>query len=524
MTRLDQVLESLRRITDTQYRVWRADGAELAPVGDREPSWRLPVPGRAGRQSTPDGESWFAPLPVPQDHWLEIIGLPAESRPGRVRAILSLVEFVLGPERETARLSQELASRYEEIDLLYTISEILGRTVNLEEAARTIVHEVSSIVGAKRASIMVYDEALEALRTVAALGFEEGRDTVVPIGDATSIAARVFREHRSLVGGAAPDHVDGIRGGVRGYLGESFMSIPISYAGSGAPARCVGVINLTDHARGDRFTPGDQKLVAAIANQIGAAIENVRLVDLDRAQERLRQELALAHDLQLKLLPDPSVLQDDAEVAVRCLSAESVGGDFYTFARLGQGCVGVMLGDVSSHGLSAALMMAQVLAAAGIHAAASVTPDETLTALRESLASKLSSTEMYLTVFYGILDPINRHLTYANAGHAHAFRIGTDGSQRLDTTAPPLGLGAPGPFASRQVPWKAGEDLLCLWTDGLVDGRNGAGECFGEPRLIAAIVERRSAHPEQIIASIMALAAEFDGEPADDRTLLVLRL
>ena len=71
----------------------------------------------------------------------------------------------------------------------------------------------------------------------------------------------------------------------------------------GSPLRCVGVINLTDRIGGDRFTLGDRKLVTAVANQIGAAVENARLVERDRTQQRLRRELELAHDLQLKLLP-----------------------------------------------------------------------------------------------------------------------------------------------------------------------------------------------------------------------------
>ena len=82
-----------------------------------------------------------------------------------------------------------------------------------------------------------------------------------------------------------------------------------------------------------------------------------------------------------------------------------------------------MLGDVASHGFSAALVMALVMSAAGIHATASVTPDETLTALLESLSTELTTTEMYFSVFYGVLDPLAGRLSYANAGHPYAFRV-----------------------------------------------------------------------------------------------------
>ena len=289
--------------------------------------------------------------------------------------------------------------------------------------------------------------------------------------------------------------------------------------------RCVGVINLTDRIGGDRFTGGDRKLVAAVANQIGAAIENARLVVRERAQQRVERELELAHDLQLKLLPRPSVLQGDALVAARCLPADSVGGDFYTFSRLGRGRVGVMLGDVASHGFSAALVMALVLSAAGIHAAASVTPDETLIALLESLRNELATTEMYFTVFYGVLDPSTRRLSYASAGHPYAYRVPATGDpERLEATSPPLGLAGPEDIQRRQVEWDP-SDLLCLWTDGLVDLPDAAGERFGETRLLAEIVARRAEPPEAIVEAVLAEAARFSAAPADDdRTLLILRL
>jgi sigma-B regulation protein RsbU (phosphoserine phosphatase) len=285
------------------------------------------------------------------------------------------------------------------------------------------------------------------------------------------------------------------------------------------------VINLTDRIGGDRFSVGDRKLVAAVANQIGAAIENARLVVRDLKQQRLRRELELAHDLQLKLLPRPSVLGGDAEVAARCLPAEAVGGDFYTFTRLGRGRVGVMLGDVASHGFSAALIMALVMSAAGIHAAASVTPDETLTALYESLGTELTSTEMYFSVFYGVLDPYAGRLAYANAGHPYAFRIPREGdAERLVATSPPLGLSPDTAIRQRTIDWSIDTDLLCLWTDGLVDARNADGVPFGEARILEEICARRLDSPEAIVSAVLAEVDRWSRTPVDDRTLLVLRI
>ena len=184
-----------------------------------------------------------------------------------------------------------------------------------------------------------------------------------------------------------------------------------------------------------------------------------------------------------------------------------------------------MLGDVASHGFSAALVMALVMSAAGIHAAASVTPDETLTALLESLGPELASTEMYLSVFYGVLDPLTGRLSYANAGHPYAFRVPRFGDpERLDATAPPLGLATAGSVQRRQVPWSIDHDLLVLWTDGLVDARNESGEAFGQQRLLDVVCACRTEPAETIVRAVLEAANAFGGEPVDDRTLLVMRI
>lgn len=509
-----------------RVRLWRYDGRSLRVAAGPDPGWAPPIPRAPGLVPTPTGAVWLEPVDGVEGFWIETdAGGEAGSREA-ARRVSPVLAALLDAERQRAFMAEELAGRYEEIDLLYAISEILGRTVQLEEATQTIVREVSTVVGARRASIMVFDEAAGALRTVAARGFGVESLAPVPVDDDCSVAARVYRERRILTHDPTrPDDAPGNCGKDRGYRGKAYLSVPICYGTPGAPLRCVGVINLTDRIGGDRFSLGDRKLVAAVANQIGAAVENARLVERDLRQQRVRRELELAHDLQLKLLPSPAVLQGDAEIAARCYPADSVGGDFYTFTRLGRGRVGVMLGDVSSHGFSAALVMALVMSAAGIHAAASVTPDETLSALLDSLSNELAETEMYFSIFYGVLDPLTGQLAYANAGHPYAFRVPRFGEpERLDSTAPPLGLATAGSIHRRQVPWSVGHDLLVLWTDGMADARNEAGEPFGEERLLAEVCAHRGEPTEAIVRGVLAAAEAFGARPTDDRTILVLRI
>ncbi len=509
-----------------QYRLWSVTGDCLQPRGAPEirSSLASERPPLQGPSIIPEGTAWLTPVAGAEAIWLEVIGPNVRTVEGASAAALPIVEQLLSAERSIAAVCEELASRYEEIDLLYAISDILGHTVHLEEAAQTIIGIVADLVRARRASIMVVDEGTEVLRTVASRGFDHHGLEPVPVNDPESVAALAWRQNRTVgfdatvPGGHARIHLD------RTYIGEAYLSVPICYAAPGAPARCIGVINLTDRMGADFFSAGEQKLISAVANQVGAALENSRLVERDVRQQRIHRELELARDLQLKLLPSPSVLQGDALVAAHMSPAESVGGDFYTFNRLGNGRVGVMLGDVSSHGFSAALIMALVLAAAGIHAGLVHSPDEALIALHDSLGDELATTEMHVSVFYGILDPERRRLSYSNAGHQHAFRIPQDGKpERLDSTSPPLGLAPVSAIARRVVPWTPNGDLLCLWTDGLVDSRDGAG-AFSEETLLQEIVARRNDPPAAIVEAIFREAALVSTRPVDDRTLLILRI
>jgi sigma-B regulation protein RsbU (phosphoserine phosphatase) len=182
-----------------------------------------------------------------------------------------------------------------------------------------------------------------------------------------------------------------------------------------------------------------------------------------------------------------------------------------------------MLGDVSSHGFSAALVMAMVLSAAGIHAGEAASPQDALRLLMDSVGGELEETEMYLTIFYGVADPRRALLRYANAGHPHAFRLDTDGaSTRLAATSAPLGLAPDGEIAGAEVPWIAGEDTLILCSDGVTDALNDAGERFGEERVIETVQAHRREGGAVTVEAVLAALESYQKGPRDDRTMLVL--
>jgi sigma-B regulation protein RsbU (phosphoserine phosphatase) len=425
-------------------------------------------------------------------------------------------------------VAAELSGRYEEIDLIYTISEILGHTIRLDEAASRILREVSNVVRARRATLLVHDPRANVLRLVAARGVELRDIDPIEVDDPESVAARVVRDMRIVSYDPNDQRVPKPPNPVeRSYRGQAFLSVPVVYASPGRPSTPIGVINLTDRQGEDAFTAGDRKLVAAIANQIGAAVENARLVQRDLNQQRVQREMELAHDLQLKLLPSPGIVAGRADVAARCVPAESVGGDFYNLLPLHGERIGVMIGDVSSHGFSAALIMALAMAASGIHAETADSPVDVLRKLEESLADELARTEMFLSLCYAVVDPVQGRLTYANAGHAHAFLVGAGAElARLEATRPPLGLGGGG--AERVIPFRRHQTVLTLYTDGLADARDqrGGGEVFGDDRVLGHVRNQRDRPARHILEAVFTHIAAFTGgAPAhDDRTLVLLKV
>ena len=422
--------------------------------------------------------------------------------------------------REAKLAAQQLSESWEEINLLYSIGEILGRTVNLDDAARTILQEISETVGAKKAAIYVHEATSGLLRPVAVLGADVAKMQPIAIDDDSSVAAKVFRTHRpQLV--AEGELESPLEAPVRK---GAMLSVPIMWASpsGGVP---IGVVTLSGRKTSERFTAGDQKLVAAIASQIGTAIQIDRLVKASVATERLAHEMQLAHELQMRLLPSPMVVAPDAICAARVEPALSVGGDFYHLFKLGQGRTGVLIGDVSSHGYQAALIMALTMSAMAIHAQNSDDPAQTVTALLASLADELKQTEMFLSLCYVVIDPERGELRYANTGHPHAFVVRADGTaERLTATDPPLGLGNTSPQLSRRE-WHKGVDMLVLFTDGVSDARDDRGRVLGEQKVLDVVKARRAEPPQRVVDGVFALVEGHMGRvtPEDDQALVVLR-
>jgi sigma-B regulation protein RsbU (phosphoserine phosphatase) len=531
MNDLAQMLAAFHNATRCDGGVWiqtrptepapvRVAGTDDTPV----PSSFPPSADGATSVSSNRGTILIAGVPGPRRAWLALGPCPEPnaSLANYMAFLLPVVTQYLQSALEVEHAANELAERYEEINLLYTISEILGRTVSLDEATKTILIEVSETVGARRASVLVYDQESNTLRAVAARGVDLASVPPIALDDPCSVSARVFRTQHPIL--AEADQM--LCAQESSYRRGEMLSVPITWTAP-APrgAEPLGVVNLSDRRSGQPFTAGDQKLIAAIATQIGTAIQNTRLVRASVEQQRLAHEMQLAHDLQMKLLPNNAIVAPEAEVAARVVPAESVGGDFYNLFRLGGSKTGVMIGDVSGHGYQAALIMALTMSASAIHSQTRSEPGDMLHALTVTLREELAMTEMFISAFYGIVDPVARELRYSNTGHPHAFLLaeGKD-FERLAASDPPIGMNDESPATERRA-WSPGRDLLVLFTDGVSDARNTSDARLGEDRVLDTIRAHRDAPPSEILGRVVEeLDAHTEGAPRrDDFTLVLLR-
>jgi sigma-B regulation protein RsbU (phosphoserine phosphatase) len=524
MSDLSRVLDAFRAATHCEAAVWLPSGTgpPRAEARTKGAPVLLSLPESSDSTNrTVDGQMLrVATVPGPRPAWLAVgpCHTPDTSLESLLGFLLPVVTQYIQSGLEVEHAANELAERYEEINLLYSISEILGRAVTLDETARTILGEISGTVGARRGAILVYDRASDMLNPVAVLGADISAVKPIPLIDTQSISARVFhQQHATLADdGNSPLEAPYRRG--------TMLSVPIMWTGPRG-SEPLGIVNLSDRRSGQPFTAGDQKLVAAIATQIGTAIQNARLVRASVEQQRLQREMQLAHELQMKLLPSGDIVAPDARVAARVVPAESVGGDFYNLFRLAHGCTGVMIGDVSGHGYQAALIMALTMSASTIQAQRTNDPGEALHALFSSVREELATTEMFISAFYAIVDKNAGEIWYANTGHPHAFVFGADGSfERLAAADPPLGMGERRPVTVRRS-WDPKGDLLVLFTDGISDARNRAGERLGETKILAAVKDDRAKAPVVILERLFEmLERHMERAPQrDDLTLVLLK-
>jgi sigma-B regulation protein RsbU (phosphoserine phosphatase) len=250
--------------------------------------------------------------------------------------------------------------------------------------------------------------------------------------------------------------------------------------------------------------------------------------------ERTAQELRVAREIQVSFLPEQCPALRGWEIATDWRAAREVGGDFYDFIPLGRDRMGLVIADVSDKGVPAALFMSLSSTLVRVSAGNMGSPARTLQHVNE-LILKETRSDMFLTLFYGVLNWRTGSLTYANAGHPAPILwrcpdIGTVGQHGASQMTPLTGKGTilgifdDISFEERQVTVKPG-DILILYTDGVTEPINDQEEEFGEKRLLQAIARNCDRACDEIVNRIREAVADFAGSQSqfDDYTLVGLK-
>ena len=297
----------------------------------------------------------------------------------------------------------------------------------------------------------------------------------------------------------------------------------------------LGVLLLGERPHRAGFSTPEKQVLRAGADQFALMIENARLTDRVVEQETLRRDIALASDVQRRLLPDAPPSVDGADFAAMSVPARRIGGDYYDFVELRDRALGIALADVSGKGVAAALIMSVVQASLRIISSEGDVPLPRLVARMNQFVYRSTPGSKYATFFYAQLDQQGRQLRYVNAGHNAPYLLRAGRPSTADSGPPEIeqlsvGGTVVGMFPEMDYEEATVElcpgDVLLVFTDGVPEAHNPENEEFGEERLQQLL--RQTAHlpADEISARISAEMKDWirDAEQYDDLTFIVMKV
>jgi len=243
------------------------------------------------------------------------------------------------------------------------------------------------------------------------------------------------------------------------------------------------------------------------------------------AEQRATQEMEIARQVQARLFPQSKPPAGNLDYAGICIQARQVGGDYYDFLALGPERLGLVIGDIAGKGIAGALLMASLQANLRSQCVNDLSePIGRLPSVNQLFYDNTSESS-YATLFFGEYDAQAQRLHYANCGHLPALLLRRTGELvRLHSTSTVLGLFRQWACPVRDVSFEQG-DLLVLYTDGLTEAVNEAGEEFGEDRLIEAMRRHKGLHSGDLIDALVEDVRQFaPHEQQDDITLVVAKV
>jgi sigma-B regulation protein RsbU (phosphoserine phosphatase) len=291
---------------------------------------------------------------------------------------------------------------------------------------------------------------------------------------------------------------------------DAKLVVPIR---TGASAQ--GFVALAGKLSDREFDLDDIDFLSSAADQIAMTAERIRL-------QREEVEFEQARDMQRTLLPRELPRVPGIDVVGTWEPARTVGGDYYDCLDLGDGSLAVCIGDVAGKGMPAALLMASLQAAVRASAEAKVSPAALCERVRRVVVSSLTGGR-FVTFFFCIVDPASRTIRFCNAGHNPPVLVRAGGSvQELANGGPVFSRLFREPYDEGSVPLEPG-DRVVLFTDGVTEARNAAGEDLGDEGLVQLIVNNRHRSASELQHAVVdAVSAYSRGRFEDDVTMVVV--
>jgi phosphoserine phosphatase RsbU/P len=432
------------------------------------------------------------------------------------KRLLTLIASRMAAGIENAQLYTRTTKQARILLLLNEIARELTSILNLDELLGRIADLLRRLIDFQMFSILLLDPSGEKLQHRFSLRFNENVHVKqeIPLG-------------RGLVGHAAeikqailvPDVSKDPRYIESNPETRSELVVPLIYKD-----KVIGVLDL-EHTKRGFFTDDHRRTMMTLAAQVAIAIENARLYEeIARQERRLERDLALARELQMRLLPQTLPKVAHLELAAKFTPARAIGGDLYDFIPYSLSRLGIAIGDVSGKGAPAAIYAALVSGILRSHAPIEPGPAEMLSAVNLSLAERRIEAQ-FVSIIYAVWDDEHRTLLVANSGLPRPVYVHDGKNNAIDATGLPLGLFDDADYDEFRFKMKPG-DMFVFFSDGILDARNRRGELFGRGRVEKIIAECTDRSADCVVESLFKAAAEHSAgvETFDDQTVVAIKV
>jgi sigma-B regulation protein RsbU (phosphoserine phosphatase) len=299
------------------------------------------------------------------------------------------------------------------------------------------------------------------------------------------------------------------------------LMIPLVYQN-----QVIGSMNLGEKKSGKPFNREDIELLRTLAHQGAVAIENARLFQENLEKQRMEEELNIARDLQMSMLPATCPEIQGFKIAASSTPAREVGGDFYDFIEIGDGRAGVVVADVTGKSVSGALVMSASRSVFRMLSEVEMSVSESMMRANRRLKQDVK-TGMFVALLFAVLNSEDKTLTLCSAGQTQPIHLSakTGEAMLVETEGDtfPLGILEDASYEETRLQLEPGDRVL-LYTDGIVEAMNGQEEIFGFERLLDTVNRAASMSAEELLQEILGKVNEFSGDAPqhDDLTLIVM--